>query len=188
MRSNTPSTGINREKTRQRIRDIAVFAMFAALMFASKIAMEALPNIHMIGMFVMVLTVVYRVKALIPIYGYALLLGLLYGFDPVWWPIHLYVWTVLWGVTMLLPKNMPAKFAIWVYPLVCGLFGLSYGVLTAPYCLLTFPMYGGLTPKSFVAYVAAGLPFDLMHAIGNFAFGFAVYPLSKLLSKLNRKA
>ena len=165
---------------------MAIFAMFAALMLASKLAMEALPNIHLIGMFVMLLTVVYRAQALIPVYLYALLLGLCYGFDPTWWPIHLYVWTVLWGMTMLLPKKMPDKVAAFVYPAVCALHGLLFGVLSAPYCLLTF--YGGWSLPKFIAYVAAGFQFDLLHAAGNLAFGFAILPLSKLLLRLEKSA
>ncbi|MBQ2750786.1 MAG: hypothetical protein IJF34_13460, partial [Clostridia bacterium] len=58
----------NKSKTGLRIREIAVFGMLGALMFASKIIMEALPNIHLLGMFTVVFTAVYRKKALYPIY------------------------------------------------------------------------------------------------------------------------
>ena len=43
---------------------MVLFAMFAALMFCSKIIMEALPNIHLLGMLTMLMTVVFRKKAL----------------------------------------------------------------------------------------------------------------------------
>lgn len=174
----------NKMRIRIQVRELAVFAMFAALMVASKIAMEALPNIHLLGMFTMLLTLLYRGKALIPIYLYAGLLGLLYGFDPTWWPIHLYVWTVLWGMTMLLPKNLPERWARLVYPVVCALHGLLYGAMTAPYCLLTFPLYGGLNARNFLAYVAAGIPFDIAQALGNLAFGCGILPLLKLLRRI----
>ena len=102
---------------------MAVFAMFGALMYASKEIMAVLPNIHLLGMFTMLLTVVYRSRALYPIYIYALLEGLTWGF-PVWWPPHLYIWTLLWGVTMLLPRDMPPRAAMIVYPAVCALHGV----------------------------------------------------------------
>ena len=85
---------------------MVIFAMLAAVMFVSKIVMEALPNIHLLGMLTVTYTIVFRKKALIPIYLYVLLNGLYAGFN-VWWMPYLYIWTVLWGVTMLLPKNMP---------------------------------------------------------------------------------
>ena len=99
---------------------MVLFAMLGALMFCSKIIMEALPNIHLLGMLVMLYTVVFRVKALIPIYLYVIVQGFYAGFAD-WWLSYTYVWTVLWGMTMLLPKNMPPKAAMIVYPIVCSL-------------------------------------------------------------------
>ena len=95
-------------------------------MYASKMLMEALPNIHLLGMFTLLLTLVYRWKALIPIYLYAILLGVTYGFDPLWWPIHLYVWTVLWAIGMLLPRNLPKKAEVILYPLLCALLSVIW--------------------------------------------------------------
>ena len=87
------------------IREMAVFSMLGALMFASKQIMALAPNIHLLGVFIIAFTVVYRAKALYPIYIYVLLEGMLGGFA-TWWIPYLYIWTVLWGVTMLLPKKM----------------------------------------------------------------------------------
>ena len=56
------------QKQRLSVREMAIFSMLAALMFCSKIIMDALPNIHLLGMFIMVYTIVFRLKALIPIY------------------------------------------------------------------------------------------------------------------------
>ena len=47
--------------------------MLGALMYASKVAMEVLPNVHLLGVFVVAMTVVYRKKALYPIYTYVFL-------------------------------------------------------------------------------------------------------------------
>ena len=161
---------------------MAVFAMFGALMYASKEIMAVLPNIHLLGMFTMLLTVVYRSRALYPIYIYALLEGLTWGF-PTWWPPHLYVWTILWGVTMLLPKNMPDRAAMLVYPAVCALHGLAYGALYAPWQALAF----GLSWEGMLTWIAAGLPFDALHAAGNLAAGLLILPLSRLLKRLEAK-
>ena len=50
------------------IREIAVFGMLGAVMYASKMLMELLPNVHLLGVFVVAFTVVYRQKALYPLY------------------------------------------------------------------------------------------------------------------------
>ena len=155
--------------------------MLGTVMFVSKILMEGLPNIHMLGMFTMTYTVVFRRKALIPIYVYVLLNGIYAGFS-LWWFPYLYIWTILWAVTMLLPRSMSKKAACIVYPLVCCLHGLSFGTLYAPANALIMH----LSFKATLAWIVSGLPWDLVHGIGNLVFGFLVLPLSELLKKLNR--
>ena len=155
--------------------------MLGTVMFVSKVLMEFLPNVHLLGMLTMTYTVVFRKKALIPIYVYVLLNGLYAGFS-MWWLPYLYLWTILWGVTMLLPRDMPKKAASVVYPLVCALHGLSFGTLYAPAQALMM----GLSFKATLSWIAAGLPWDMVHALGNLCAGFLILPLSKVLKKLMR--
>ncbi|MBE5781561.1 MAG: hypothetical protein E7328_07080 [Clostridiales bacterium] len=158
---------------------MAIFSMLGTLMYCSKLVMEMLPNIHLLGMFTMVYTLAFRKKALIPIYLFVLLCGLFGGFA-AWWVPYLYVWTVLWGVTMVLPRRMSKKAAMVVYPIVCSLHGFLFGVLYAPAQALLF----GLSFQGMLAWIAAGFAFDMLHGIGNFAAGFLVLPLSELVKKL----
>ncbi len=185
MRNTDLSTQSEHSAPRRRtihIRELVVFSMLGALMFCSKIIMEALPNIHLLGMLTMVYTVVFRQKALIPLYIYVFLNGLYAGFD-VWWIPYLYIWTVLWGVTMLLPRRMPKKLAAAVYTVVCTAHGLLFGILYAPAEALFF----GLGFQETLAWIVSGFSFDILHAIGNFAAGCFVFPLSLLLRKLALK-
>ncbi len=164
------------------MRDIVLFAALGTLMFVSKLIMEVLPNIHLLGMFTMAYTVVFRKKALIPIYVNVMLTGIYLGFSP-WWVPYLYVWTVLWGITMLIPKSISPKTACVVYPLVCAFHGLIYGVLYAPAQSLLF----GLNFEQTIAWIISGLSFDLLHTCGNFAAGVLVLPLSVLMKKLYKQ-
>ena len=157
-----------------------MFSMLGALMFCSKVIMEVLPNIHILGMLTMVYTLAFRKKALFPLYIYIFINGLYAGFA-TWWVPYLYIWTVLWGVTMLLPKKMPRTVALVVYPAVCALHGALFGVLYAPGQALLF----GLDFKGMLAWIAAGFVFDITHAIGNFAAGLLILPMSSLLKRLN---
>ena len=155
--------------------------MLASIMFISKILMEFLPNIHLIGVLTMVYTIVFRKRALIPIYVYVLMNGVYAGFS-MWWIPYLYIWTILWGATMLLPQNMTPKVATIVYPLVCALHGIAYGALYAPAQAVMF----GLDFNQTIAWIVAGLPFDLLHSIGNVALGTIILPLSLLLTRLTK--
>ena len=59
-----------------KTREVAIFGMLGALMYASKVFMELLPNVHLLGVFTISFTLVYRKKALYPIYTYILLNGI----------------------------------------------------------------------------------------------------------------
>lgn len=163
------------------VKEICLFAVLGALMFVSKIVMEALPNIHLLGMLTVTYTIVFRKKALIPIYTYVLLNGLFAGFN-AWWVPYLYIWTILWGATMLLPKNMPKAVACVVYPIICALHGLCFGILYAPVQALMF----GFTFEQTLAWIAAGFTFDVIHTVGNFAVGLLIYPVSEALKRLTK--
>ena len=164
------------------IKEICLFGILAALMFVSKIVMEALPNIHLLGMLTVTYTLVYRWRALIPIYVYVFLNGLFAGFN-AWWVPYLYIWTILWGLTMLLPKKMPKTVACVVYPALCGIHGLIYGILYAPAQAIMFHM----NFQQMLTWISVGAPFDIIHAIGNVIAGLLIYPMSELLKKLEGK-
>ena len=160
---------------------MAVFAMLGALMYASKMIMEVAPNVHLLGVFTIAFTVVYRKKALYPIYTYILLNGIFCGFA-MWWIPYLYIWTILWGVTMLLPKQMPKKIRPFVYMVVCASHGFLYGTLYAPAQAILF----GLDFRGMVAWIVAGLPWDFVHGVSNFFCGILIVPIITLLNRLEK--
>lgn len=165
-----------------QIREMAVFAMLGTIMFCSKIIMEVLPNLHLLGMFTMTYTVVFRKKALIPIYVFVMLNGLYAGFT-MWWVPYLYIWTILWGITMLVPKNLPKKAKTILFPALCCLHGFAFGTLYAPAQALMF----GMNFEQTMAWIISGLPWDFIHGIGNLFAGLLIIPLSDLLIKLKKK-
>ena len=165
-----------------KIKEIVLFGMLGGLMFALKLAMEPFPNIHLVGILIVAITVVYRMKALYPLYLFVFIFGLYYGFS-LWWIPYLYIWTVLWGVVMLLPKKMPPKVAPIVYIAVCGLHGFLYGILYAPSQALLM----GFNFEQTLAWIAAGFPFDITHGISNVLCGVLIMPIIKVL-KLADKA
>lgn len=177
MNSPTPNHRPNSARSRH-IFEIALFAMLGALMFASKLIMELLPNIHLLALLITVFTVVFRAKALIPLYVYVFINGLYAGFN-AWWAPYLYVWTVLWAIIMILPKKMPTAVAYIVYSTVCCLHGLLFGIIYAPAQAILF----GLNFEQTLAWIGAGLMFDIIHGISNFAVGFLTLPLVKVMQK-----
>ena len=159
------------------VREITLFGMLGAVMYCSKILMEFLPNIHLLGTLTIAYTLTFRKKALYPIYIYVLLNGLFAGFS-MWWIPYLYVWTVLWAVTMLLPKKCNRL----VYMLVCSTHGFLFGTLYAPAQALMF----GLNFKGMIAWIVAGFPFDCIQGVGNFFAGILIVPIATMLKRANQ--
>ena len=172
------NTRSKKKSNKQIILSICVFAMLGTIMFVSKKLMEALPNIHLLGMLVMVYTIVFRTKALIPIYVYVIMEGVISGFA-FWWIPYMYIWTILWVITMLLPRKMPETTAMIVYPVVCSLFGFAYGTLYAPGQAFLY----GYTYEQTLVWIARGLSYDIIHGVGNIFAGLLVLPLSIALKK-----
>lgn len=163
------------------LREMTTFAFLGGLMYASKIALEWAPNIHLLGVFTVAFTIVYRKKALYPIYTYVFLNGLLAGFSTWWYP-HLYLWLILWAVVMLLPRTMPVKAATLVYMLVCSAHGFLYGTLYAPFQAIAF----GMNLEGMIAWIIAGFPFDAIHGISNFFGGILIMPIVHALKLAER--
>ena len=155
--------------------------MLGSVMYASKMIMEIFPNVHLLGVFTIAITVVYRKKALYPIYIYVFINGLFSGFA-TWWIPYLYLWTVLWGAAMLLPKNMPKKAAPIVYMCLCAMHGFLFGTLYAPAQAILF----GLNFEAMIAWIVAGLPWDFVHGVSNFFCGILICPIISVLRRTER--
>ena len=180
-------TGINMSSSTRRVKltiiDLVVCAMLGAVMFCGDVLMEALPNIHLVGVLLVAYTIVFRVKALIPLYVYIGLTFLFNGFSVWTWP-YAYIWTILWGTTMLIPQNIPRWVKYIVYPLNCCLHGLAFGTLYAPVQALVFHFNFEQT----IAWILHGLLFDAIHASGNLVGGIAIVPVADFLAKLRKRA
>ncbi len=159
------------------LKELVAFGMLGGVMFISKLVMDALPNIHLLAMLTISFTLVFRQKALYPIYVFVALLGVTSGFSP-WWVPHIYLWTLLWGAAMLIPKKMNKTLRVVVCVGLCGFHGFLYGVLYAPAQALLF----GLTLKGMLTWIVAGIPFDITHGLGNLAAGLLIVPMERALN------
>lgn len=162
-------------------RELAIFATLGAMMFVSRAAMSQIPNIHPLALFIGASTVVYRSKALFAVYVFVFLDLLYQGVSPFWVP-KLYLYLPLWGMFMLVSKiNMSPEVKVPVYAVVAGLNGLMFGALWTPWQAVMF----GLNFDGMVTWWLAGVRFDIVHAVGNFAAGLLIVPFAATLQRLN---
>ena len=163
----------------KRIEEMVLFAFFGAIMYLSA-QIDIVPNVHPLSLFIAAFTAVYRVKALIPIYVYVFLEGLMGGFG-LWWYPNLYIWTVLWLLIMLIPRNINEVAAGILITVLTTLHGIGFGLLYMPYQCYVF--FKGDWSFAYI-WLLNGLPFDMMHAVGNFVSSLLSLPLVMLLCKL----
>ena len=165
-----------------RLKDLVIFAVLGAILFIVYLVMYGIPNVGFVGLFMAAYTLTYRVRALIPIYVYIMLYGAFFGF--VTWVPYLFVWLPLWGMFMLAGKfELPMKVKVPLYMFLCALHGLSFGILYAPFTALIFGIPFNF--QAMLAWIIAGLPYDVAHGLGNLAAGILIIPLAELLKKLD---
>ena len=162
-----------------KLRELIIFAMLGSIMFLSDLLMEALPNIHALAMFIALFTLVFRAKALIPIYVYVALTGVYSGLA-LWWVPYLYIWTILWAAIMLIPKRLSDKWKFILSIILCTLHGLFFGILYAPMQAIMY----GLSFEAMITWIITGAAFDIIHMCGNFAMSFLIIPLYRVMKRL----
>ena len=167
---------------RRAAQDVAAAAMMIAVIEVCKLFMQSLPNIELTSFLLIVFTLRFGRLALYTVPAFILIEGLIYGFG-LWWVMYLYAWPLLALFVRLFAKTDSAFF----WAMVSGVFGLTFGALCAiPYFFIGFAG-GGLTQglTQMFSWWVAGIPFDLIHGVSNFAIMLALYrPVSNLLARM----
>ena len=156
-------------------------ALMVAVIEACKFAMASLPNIELTSFWLILFTLCYGKRSLYAVPVFILIEGAVWGFG-LWWVMYLYAWPLLVLLVLLLRKL--DNVVLW--SVVSGAFGLLFGFLCAiPYGVIGL-MDGGLINgfRAAFAYWVAGLSFDLIHGISNFALMLVLYyPVSQIMKK-----
>lgn len=146
------------------VKELVLIALLSALLLVCQIGLAVLPNMEVVSLLVILYTLFFKKKTLYIIYIFALLEGLIYGFG-IWWVMYLYIWTILWGITMLLKEEKSP--VIWAF--VSGFFGLFFGTL----CSVPYFITGGVSMG--LSWIVAGLQMDIIHGIGNFFIALVLF-------------
>ena len=159
---------------RTAIAKTATLGLAAAILIAVQVAMSPLPNIELVTLLVILYTLHFGCNALYIIYVFAAVEGLIWGFH-IWWIIYLYIWTILFFAARLFKGSRSPLF----WAVVGAIFGLLFGTL----CSIPYFVLGGVAGG--LAYIIAGIRFDLTHCAGNFTLILVLFkPLDLVFSKI----
>ena len=154
------------------LKDIAVTGLMVATIEVAKMALAFLPNIELTSFFLILYTLTFGRKTAYAVPVFVLIEGAVYGFN-VWWIMYLYAWPLLVLLTHIFKKNT----SVWFWSVFSGIFGLLFGALCSiPYFFIG---WAGGTVASGIVHAAtwwiAGIPFDIIHCIGNFTIMLVLY-------------
>lgn len=165
---------MKRQRAKLTLFEVALFGILGGLTFAAKFVMAFLPNIEPSSLMVMLFAVTFGWKGLFPTYVYVALEILINGIN-VWNIPYLYIWLILFVAAWLM-RNVTSRLA---WALLSGVFGLVFGLLCVPTTWIMSGFASGL------AWWISGIPYDIIHCIGNFVIALLLFvPLRKLLNKL----
>jgi len=156
------------------IRELILFGILGALTFAMKFVMAGLPNIEPVSLAILVYGAVFGWKALYPTCVYVAMEILYFGLG-TWNICYLYIWAIL-VVAAIVLRNMRPSLG---WAVLSGAFGLTFGAL----CGIVDVFIGGFAYA--VSKWVSGIPFDIMHCVGNFCIALVLFkPLRELLERL----
>lgn len=160
------------------IQKITRIALFSAILYVSKAALEFLPNVELVSFLTILFTLVFGSEVFIVVTVFNLFELIQWGFG-VWWVSYLYTWPLLCFITLVLKKLLKEEFLAW--SVVSGLFGMIFGGLFAIAYLPVNPGYA-------LAYWIAGLPWDVWHGVWNFILMLILgKPLYRVLQMLKKR-
>ncbi len=164
-------------KHTERLFKTVLSAVFGALLIAVQVALAPLANIELVTTLLILLGAVMGKYAFLSLGIFVLGEGLIFGMG-IWWFTYLYIWFIplLAGIFLKKYRNP------FIFAFVAALFGFLFGTLTA---VANLVMFG---KENAVAYIISGIPFDIVHGIGNGVLTLVLFvPLRVALEKTLKK-
>lgn len=161
-------------KTLFSVKEIAVIGMMAAMLEAVKAALQAIPNVELVTLLIILFTLFLGWKTLIAVWAFVGIECAVWGIG-LWTVMYAYIWPILVLLTLFLRKTN----SHWVYCFLAGFFGLFFGA----FCSVPYFFIGG--PSMAVSWWISGIPYDIVHGISNFAVCLVLFrPLHLVLTRM----
>lgn len=172
----------NQKRQRISVQDIALIGLMVAVIEVCKVAISFLPNIELTTFWIIMFTIYFGRKVCLVVPVFILIEGCIYGFG-LWWIMYLYAWPLLVAVTLIFKKQT----SVFFWSIISALFGLFFGFLCAiPYVVIGV-VDGGIINGLYAGFSwwIAGIPWDVIHCVGNFAIMLVLYgPMCRLMKRL----
>ena len=154
------------------VKDVAYMGISLAILEASKLALDFLPNVEVVTLLFIVYTLFFGRKTLLIAFGFTAIECFLKGVN-VWSLMYLYIWPLL-IIIVFLANRKNADYVF--YCILSGIFGLFFGM----FCSIPYLFIGGWSMA--VTWWIAGIPYDIIHCVSNFFLTLILFkPLCKIM-------
>ena len=169
-------------KKKITVQDIALIGLMVAVIEVCKAMLSFLPNIELTSFWMIMFALYFGRKVCFVVPVFVLLEGFTYGCG-LWWVMYLYAWPIFVITTLLFKRQK----SVFFWSILSALFGLFFGMLCAiPYVVIG-AVDGGIINGLYAGFTwwIAGIPWDLVHCVGNFVLMLVLYrPISGLMKRL----
>ncbi len=169
-------------KSHKAMKEIALIALFAAILFVQQLALSMIPNFSFTTLLLIIYTKLlgFRKTSLI-VTVHVLVYNILSPFGPVI-PLHIPSMFIGW---MLVPILLTTVFKSWNHVHQLAIFGFFFGFL---YGWMYIPVSVFVLGTPILTYFFMDLPFEFVMAVTNFLGILWLYePIMKILQGQLRK-
>lgn len=170
----------NTNNAKITIKDICLIGIMVAVIEVCKAALTFLPNIELTTFWLILFTLFFGRKVTFVVPVFILIEGCIYGFGS-WWIMYLYTWPLLVLVAWINRKQE----SVWFWSVLSAVFGLLFGLFCSiPYMVLG-AWDGGIRGGLYAGFTwwVAGIPWDIVHGIGNFVLMLVLYKPVRMIMK-----
>lgn len=173
-----------KDRLKLTTQDIATIGMMVAVIEVCKVVLMGLPNIELTTFWVIMFSIYFGNTVFWAIPVFALIEGAMFGFQ-IWWIMYLYMWPSL----ALLARVLKKIDSVMAYSVLSSAYGFLFGFFCAIPYLFIGMTDGGIKNGFYSAFTwwVAGIPFDMVHGVGNFVLMLILYkPIRLIMNKLPR--
>lgn len=166
------------------VYDIATIGMMVAIIEVCKVVLMGVPNVELTTFWIIMFSLYFGNKVFWAIPVFILLEGTMFGFH-VWWVMYLYMWPSL----AVLARILKRIDSVMAFSILSSAYGFLFGFFCAiPYVVIG-TAEGGIMNGFYSAFTwwVAGIPYDMIHGVGNFVLMFILYkPIRTIMNKMPR--
>ncbi|MBU3194122.1 ECF transporter S component [Clostridium algidicarnis] len=169
------------EKSKKGTKEIALIATLSAVAAVSRVPFSGIPGVQPTTFLVALSGLVFGSYEGFLVGSTAAFISNIFLGQGPWTPWQMMAWGIVGAVSGLIGLRNK-KPSIEMFALICFIYGFAFDWIMNIWHVIGFVR--PINWKTILAAYATGLPFDIMHAVGNFIFVLILY--DKFYNVLNR--